>query len=223
MNRQGVFITGTDTDVGKTYVGSRLANILWQKSIPLAPRKPAESGCEVVNGGLVGADSNAYFKACSEAISLDTINPFRFNAALAPPAAARAEGKTLTLKELEQACEAPKEESFLLVEGAGGFLSPMAEDGLNADLAASLKLPVLIVAADKLGCINHILLTIESVTARGLEIAAIVLNRIDPDTSTESNLSWLRQNISIPLVVYQQDSSLYGEESLQRLTKILLP
>lgn len=223
MNRQGVFITGTDTDVGKTYVGSRLAMILWQKSIPLAPRKPAESGCKAVNGGLVGADSNAYFKACAKSISLDIINPFRFIAALAPPAAARAEGKMLTLKELEQACEAPKEESFLLVEGAGGFLSPMAEDGLNADLAASLKLPVLIVAADKLGCINHILLTIESVTTRGLEVAAIVLNRIDPDTSTESNLSWLQQNISIPLVVYQQDSYLYGEESLQRLAKILLP
>lgn len=223
MNRQGVFITGTDTDVGKTYIGSRLANTLWQKNIPLAPRKPAESGCQTIDGKLVGADSSAYFQACAEAVSLDTINPFRFTAALAPPAAAKAEGKTLSLRELERACEALEENSFLLVEGAGGFLSPMADDGLNADLASALKLPVLIVAADKLGCINHILLTIESVTARGLEVAAIVLNRIDPDTSTQSNLSWLQQNTPIPLIVYQQNSQSNGEESLQRLAQILLP
>lgn len=220
MKRQGVFITGTDTDVGKTHIGSRIAKDLFLSGVKIHPRKPAESGCSVVDGERIGSDSRAYFDACDQTISLETITPFRFLEALAPPAAAQAEGKTLSLNQLKDASLKDAEKGFLLVEGAGGFMSPIADDGLNADLATEVRLPVLIVAADKLGCLNHILLTKEAVEARGLQVQAIVLNRIDTDQSVNSNYDWLVQSINTPVFVY--DESAPQNTTISDVNQILL-
>ncbi len=177
--RRGIFITGTDTGVGKTWVGSRLA-ALWQaQGLPVAPRKPAESGCAPGPDGLLPADAQQYHKAIGGRGRLADICPYRFAAPLAPDQAAARAGRTLHLAELVAACAVPAGH-FAVVEGAGGFCSPLATDGLNADLAAALGLPVLLVAADRLGAQNHVLLTAEAVARRGLSLAAVVLNALQP-------------------------------------------
>ncbi len=182
--RRGVFITGTDTEVGKTWVGTQLAARLYQQGLPLVVRKPAESGCARRNDQLLPADATAYWQALEQSQALADICPHRFAAPLAPVQAARLEHIRIELQDLRHSCEAA-EQAFLLVEGAGGFYSPLAEDGLNADLAEALELPVLLVAADKLGCLNQILLTRQAILDRGLRLTAVVLNQpVRPSTES---------------------------------------
>lgn len=198
--RKGLFITGTDTEVGKTWVGSQLAQNLYDSGLALSVRKPAESGCREENGQLIPADAQQYWQALNGSQSLESICPFRLKAALAPVQAARLEGIRLTNADLIKACT-NQENSFLLVEGAGGFYSPMSEDGLNSDLAKALSLPVLLVASDKLGCLNHILLTQRAIELEGLSLAAVVMNQIsEPSDPLLSNADMLREHLSVPVL-----------------------
>ncbi len=192
----GLFVTGTDTEVGKTYIGARLISQLRERGISVTPRKPAESGCKLIDGELVPSDGMSLMQAAGLE-HIDEITPYRFEAALAPPVAARLAGKDIRLKQLVDACAADPDH-FMVVEGAGGFLSPLAENGLNADLAVALKLPVLLIVADRLGCINHCLLTVEAIKHRGLTIAGIILNQIDKER-TPGNLYEIRSRVSCPV------------------------
>lgn len=203
LPQRGLFITGTDTGVGKTAVGAALVKALAQTGLDVQPRKPVESGCSLEGGDLLPGDGLTYQAALSQPLKLEIITPYRFAAALAPPTAARLENKTITLAELGGAVRnSLSENSCCIVEGAGGFYSPIAEDGLNADLAQKLGLPVLLIAADRLGCINHILLTLEAIHRRGLECVALVLNRTDQNTDTSSlhNAAELTRLISTPVI-----------------------
>jgi len=178
MTMKGLFITGTDTGVGKTYVGVQITQTLLQLGESVRPRKPLESGCTRTAEGLLPADGNAYWQAIEGRESLEIITPYRFEAALSPARAARLLGQSLTLKQLKQAClQGVTEGDFLLLEGAGGFYSPLLDGVLNADLAQELELPVLLVAEDRLGCINQVLLSLEVIKRRGLTLAGVVLNR----------------------------------------------
>ncbi len=178
---EGYFITGSDTDVGKTYVGCEIVRQLRQRGRRVATRKPAESGCEVTaDGRLLTHDAQALADANGGREPIDVIAPYRFRAALAPHRAARLEGRRLELAALVAACRGG-DADCLLVEGAGGFLSPLAEDGLNADLAAALALPLVAVVDDRVGAVNQALLVIDAIAGRGLELAAIVLNRVRVD------------------------------------------
>jgi dethiobiotin synthetase len=170
-----LFITGTDTGVGKTHLARLLVESLHGRSERIRPRKPVESGCRREGSELLPADGIALWEATGRAEPLEAVCPYRLEHALAPDRAARLERVTLKLSDLVEACHG-EGDAILIVEGAGGFLSPLTDDGLNADLAVALGLPVLLVAADRLGCINHVLLTAESIAARGLELAAVVLN-----------------------------------------------
>ena len=192
----GLFVTGTDTEVGKTYIGARLISQLRERGIAVAPRKPAESGCKLIDGELVPSDGMSLMQAAGLDHIAD-VTPYRFEAALAPPVAASLEGKNIRLEQLTDACAADPDH-FMVVEGAGGFLSPLAEDGLNADLAVALKLSVLLVVADRLGCINHCLLTVEAIEHRGLTIAGVILNQIDKE-GTPGNIEEIRSRVSCPV------------------------
>lgn len=195
MNTQGVFITGTDTGVGKTWIGSSLCAFIHQHGIPVEPRKPVESGCKKSASGILQpADACAYFEACNQTIALDKICPYRYEAAIAPDQAALLAGETLSLEMLSNACTKKLAGQFLLVEGAGGFYSPIAGDGLNADLAEALDLSILLVAADRLGAINHTLLTAEAIQKRGLNLAAVVLNQIEMTGHEKMNNAISLQN-----------------------------
>ncbi len=178
---RGVFITGTDTGVGKTAVGTALVWALSQQGLTVRPRKPAESGCPYGTDGLFPVDGANYQAAAGHREPLARICRYRFPAPLSPERAAALQGTDIDLDGLMQACrEGVAAEDFLLVEGAGGFYSPLATGVLNADLAVALDLPVLLVTADRLGAIHQVLVTTEAIRRRGLILAGVVLNELAP-------------------------------------------
>jgi dethiobiotin synthetase len=176
----GYFITGTDTGVGKTRVGTALAHGLAQRGLDVRVRKPAESGCPELDGRLLPQDAEALRRAAGAVEPLEQVCAVCLRAAVSPERAAAQEGVALRLATLRDACLAGVGGDVRLVEGAGGLLSPIAADGLNADLAVALGYPVVLVAADRLGVINHVLLALEAIERRGLRVAAIVLSRPQP-------------------------------------------
>ena len=181
----GYFITGSDTDVGKTYIACQIVTQLATLG-NVETRKPAESGCTPDDSGeLITHDAAALQAANGERETIERITPYRFRAALAPHRAARLEGQRIFLQDLIDACERDEPGSRLIVEGAGGFYSPLAENGLNADLASALQLPVLIVVDDRIGAVNQALMTIQAVESRHLPIAAIVLNQVNRQTDDD--------------------------------------
>lgn len=178
----GFFVTGTDTDVGKTYVAARIAAQLHAQGIKVSPRKPIASGCIVQSdGSLLSEDAFQLKQGSQSQESLEVICPYQFEPALSPQTALAMANVMVTTKDLFVACQTP-EESFALVEGAGGFLSPLCTDGQNRDLATALQLPVVLVVADKLGCLNHALLSIEAIEHSGLNLHAIIVNQVFPDS-----------------------------------------
>lgn len=201
---KGYFITGSDTGVGKTWVSCQFIQQLADQGYRVKVRKPVESGCsEKQGGGRLPADGIALFEANGRYEELDIITPYRFSAALAPDRAADIEGVELTLMDLLDAVTANTTVTdLLLVEGAGGFYSPVASDALNADLARELGLNVIIVVDDRLGAINQALLTIRAVLSEGLSIAAVILNQTaTPSDDQIDNLADLQSHQDVP--VYQ--------------------
>lgn len=212
---QGYFITGSDTDVGKTWIACQIIQQLNSKHDSVKVRKPVESGCETIDGEYFPADGDALYQANHQTESLALITPYRFQAALAPDRAARMENHILTLEQLHQAClNQITVDDILLVEGAGGFYSPICENGLNADLARELSLKVIIVCEDRLGAINQALLTIAAVKQEGLNIQAVVLNQNKPPSSAGDNLDNyqdLCQRTDIPVHTCAYQSALNGQ------------
>ncbi len=201
----GVFITGTDTGVGKTHIGVLLAKALSERNIKVIPRKPVESGCKVIASELVPADALALKQAARYKGELKEVCRYRFAPAVSPVRAAHLSKVQLTTEQLVKACQHDVEDAFTLVEGAGGFYSPISEDGLNADLAEALQLPVLLVAKDILGALNHVLLNTEALNKRGLGLAGIVLNNTDNKRNRDrqmDNAADLGDRIDCP-VFYQ--------------------
>lgn len=193
----GIFVTGTDTGVGKTYVGTRLIHKLKALGLTIAARKPVESGWPL---DYTQTDAWQLLKAAQLPESaLEQVCPYRFKAALAPDRAARLEGQSITLQQLQAAVLNHAQGQWLYVEGAGGVYSPIAEDGLNADLAQLLGLPVVLVTEDKLGCINHVLMAVEVLQRRGLTVAGVILNRIHPQPNEMDNVADLKRWLTLPV------------------------
>ena len=176
----GYFITGTDTGVGKTRVGTALAHAFARRGLDVRVRKPVESGCIDLDGSLYPQDADALRRASTTREPLDAVCRYRLRAPVSPERAAALEGVALDLDALRAACVEGTGGDVRLVEGAGGFYSPVATGALNADLAVALGLPVVLVAADRLGTLNHCLLTLEAISRRGLDVAAIVLSCAQP-------------------------------------------
>ena len=200
-DENGYFITGSDTDVGKTYIACQIITQLRNQGFEVATRKPAESGCrEADNGDLLTHDAAALRAANDNRESIEQIAPFRLRAALAPHRAARLENRRIELRSLVDACERGHPAQCLVVEGAGGFYSPLAENGLNADLATALQLPVIIVVSDRIGAVNQALMTLQAVASRQLKIAAIILNQAQPGMNDAmDNAADLQPYSSLPV------------------------
>lgn len=224
--RPGVFITGTDTGVGKTFVGVKLALRLAESGLRVKPRKPVESGCRRQGNDLIAADAQALLAAAQSGETLAAVCPYRFEAAVSPARAARLAGVSLNLTQLVHACcSGLAADDFLLVEGAGGFYSPLTLNALNADLAGALGLPVLLIAADRLGALNHVLLTCEAITRRGLRLAAVVLNRLESTVAspTMDNAQDLGARLDVPLFAMAHATQRQAVEiELHRLARHLL-
>lgn len=203
FNQRGLFVTGTDTGVGKTRITAILAHLLNDRGIVVRPRKPVESGCLSFEGRLVPADATVLQTAAASHDLLTQICPYRFELALSPERAAALTDKKLMLEDVADACrQGVTSSEFLLVEGAGGFYSPLASGALNADLADALSLPVLLVTSDRLGAINQTLLVVEAINRRGLKLAGVVLNQvaadIDPLMNNAAELSrWLDEPVMV--------------------------
>lgn len=188
----GFFITGTDTDIGKTFVTCQLALFLRQKppGLVVSARKPIASGAiRNAQNQLVSEDALRLHQATGKIESLDHICPFLFEPAISPARAIQQESTTpITIQDLTLASSVPKNH-FALVEGAGGIYSPLASNGLNIDLAKALNYPVILVVGNKLGCLNHALLSIHAIEQANLTLAHIFLNHLnlasDPNTLKE--------------------------------------
>ena len=219
MQQRGLFISGTDTGVGKTVVGTALSRYLYSQRQKVQVRKPIESGCIEQAGELLPQDGLAYQAAVNSSIPLDTITPFRLRAPLSPQRAARLEQRSISLAVvLEAVTRSVAAEDFLLVEGAGGFYSPLTADGLNADLAQALGLPVLLVAADRLGCLNHILLTAAAIAERQLQLAAVVLNAgavTDAAAADLGNAEELTQYMNCPIYTLERITANHNEPEIE--------
>jgi dethiobiotin synthetase len=178
---KGVFVTGTDTDVGKTCVSAGLLRWLRDAGVRSAGFKPVAAGMQVVEGRLVNDDVAVLRAASGLALSDAEVGPLQFQAACAPHIAAALEGRHIERARLREAAQGLAARcDFLLVEGAGGFCVPLGGDWDSADLACDLGLPMLLVVGLRLGCLNHALLTAEAITARGLRLAGWVANLADP-------------------------------------------
>lgn len=193
---RGVFITGTDTGVGKTRVGCALAHALTARGERVRVRKPVESGAPDIAGGRQPQDAAMLRLAAGAHEPLATVCPYPLRAPISPERAAALEGRDIGLDLLVEAARRDAADGLVLAEGAGGFYSPIARGALNADFATALGLPVLLVAADRLGTINHVLLTLEAVRTRGLPVAGVVLSQplagVDAEMDNAGELSrWL--------------------------------
>lgn len=196
-----LFITGNDTDVGKTYVGSLLVTALFNAGYSCIPRKPIETGCAEEDGQLIPEDAMIYHYACNSSQTLDEICPYRFRPPISPERAIRLAGETITIQQTREACLPKDSADYLLVEGAGGIYSPLCSDGLNADLAGIIKANVIIVIKDRLGCINQTLLTLEAVNKYKLNILAIVLNQYrEHEEPAMDNFEDLKDRLDLPVI-----------------------
>jgi dethiobiotin synthetase len=202
----GLFITGTGTGVGKTYVTALLAKALREAGARVGVYKPVASGCENHDGELSSTDAVALWDAAGRPGTLANVCPQMFAAPLAPHLAARAEGRRVDAKLLRNGIEFWRQSSdVVLVEGAGGLMSPISDEDYNADLAADFGFPLLVVAANELGAINATLQTLITAATYcdGLDVAGIVLNLVshrDDDASVENNADEIARRCVPPLL-----------------------
>ncbi len=192
MATRGLFITGTDTEVGKTYVAALVAKALAAAGLRVGVYKPVASGCLMQRGKLVSEDAVTLWNAAGRPGKLQHVCPQRFAAPLAPHLAAREAGQRVDPKLLRSGLDYWRERSdIVLVEGAGGLMSPLSDEDYNADLAYDFGYPLVVVAPNVLGTINQTLQTLitASTFREGLDAAGIVLNEVRPipDASAASN------------------------------------
>jgi len=212
------FITGTDTNAGKTFVTALLTRALRARGFETIALKPLCSGER--------SDVEILQAASDHHLSLDETNPIWLREPAAPLVAARLENRTLSLDALEAWFRNLSEKhSSLLVEGAGGWLVPITPTETIADLAARLALPVVVVVANRLGCINHTLLTLESIRARGLHCPGIILNSLaaNLDVATRTNREILEQNTPILLDVHPGQTEIPPPELAHFLYQAISP
>ena len=175
---KGVFVTGSNTGVGKTTVAIEIVRHISQTR-DVKVRKPVETNCELSGQNYMPKDAIALSAACQQQESLERVCPYCFEIETSAEMASTVSGKKLTLESLALACKRDIDESFVVVEGAGGLYSPIAEAALNVDLATELQLPLLIVIRDELGAISQALLTLEAAKNNNLIVACVILNVVE--------------------------------------------
>lgn len=199
---RGFFITGTDTEVGKTWVSAALLSALKARGHSTAAMKPVSAGCVETPEGLRNEDALILQRHATLALPYEQVNPYAFAPPIAPHLAAARIGQRIDIAPVKAIFDsiAPHAD-YLVVEGAGGWRVPLNERETIADLAKVLDLPVILVVGMRLGCINHALLSCESIAGHGVKLAGWVANSILPDfAELEENIDTLRQRIDAPLL-----------------------
>lgn len=199
---QTYHIIGTDTGIGKTTSCCLIMQYLARQNITIATLKPVASGFTQTKLGLVNEDVARLITASNLDLSPEQINPFSFPQSIAPHIAAKLNQQKLTIANLQEFILAPKiAPEYLLVEGVGGVMVPLNEQETYLDLLEVLNQPIILVVGIKLGCLNHALLTIASLTQRNLNLVGWIANQIDPEMENYAeNYQYLRDTIQAPLL-----------------------
>ncbi len=198
---KGFFITGTDTEVGKTTIAAGLLYAIRQAGLSTAAVKPVASGCEMTAEGLRNSDALALQAQCSVPLDYAQVNPFAFAPPIAPHLAARQVGVELDVASLLAPVRRvlALQAQVTVVEGAGGWRVPLSGLATLSDLAIALQLPVILVVGLRLGCINHALLSAQAILADGLPLAGWVANRVDPHAAcVDEVVATLEQRLPAP-------------------------
>ncbi len=198
------FVTGTDTEIGKTLVSSALLLALAKTGLRSAGMKPVAAGASLVDGVWHNEDVDALLAASSVHCDTALVAPYLMQAAAAPHIVAALENVTISAAHI-LACyrKLTQQADAVIVEGVGGFCVPLTDNFNTADMAQQLSLPVILVVGMRLGCINHALLTAEAIAARGLTLAGWVANTVDEHMLyPEDNLAALQQRLAAPLLGY---------------------
>ncbi len=201
MNR-GFFVTGTDTDVGKSWISLGLIERLKQRGYSVGVMKPVAAGCQSVTGQLRNEDATLLQRQASIQLDYNRLNPYALEPAIAPHIAADEIGLRIDIETLYQhyltiagQCDR------VVVEGAGGWLVPLNDFQTIADLAKRLQLPVILVVGMRLGCINHALLSAAAIRASGLPLAGWVANQVTPTMERlKENIAAITQRVDAPLL-----------------------
>lgn len=217
---QGCFVTGTDTGVGKTIISLGLMRALQARGQVVTAMKPVASGCQATPTGLINDDARRLQASSSIGVPYEQVNPYAFEAPIAPHLAADADGVEIDIRVVEKnfRCLSAAADQ-VVVEGVGGWLVPINPTQTMADVAVVLGLPVVMVVAVRLGCINHALLTANAVQSRGLRLAGWVANRVDPDCPNPDEITaalggWLAAPL-LADILYQSDGVLLERRARQ--------
>lgn len=197
------FITGTDTDAGKTHVTSLLLKLLSQHKKNAIGFKPLAAGCEMAFDQLVNADALMLMESATVSAKYDVINPFAFAPPIAPHIAAEQVGVTITLDKLSSAYTTLKQQGaeYLLTEGAGGWALPINDTHYLYDWVKAEQLPVILVVGMKLGCLNHALLTAAHMQSLGINCVGWIANQVDPTMDEyQANLDSLKARLPFPIL-----------------------
>ncbi len=225
---RGFFITGTDTGVGKTWITLGLLHALQMRGLVAAGMKPVAAGCVPGPDGLRNDDALHIQAQSSLPLPYESINPYAFAPAIAPHIAAAESETRIDLVRIQQAYrELAARAACVVVEGVGGWKVPLNEADTVADMAKILGLPVILVVGVRLGCLNHALLTAESIRAHGCSLVAWVANRADAGCErAQENVEALRVRITAPFLgtvphLHRFDAAAIAERlELERLFQI---
>ena len=225
MAARAYFVTGTDTEVGKTYVTCAVLRTLVGAGLRVVAMKPVAAGCVVnAQGELDNEDVLAHAAASNVPAPRALVNPYAFAPPVSPHLAAQEAGVTIDFSHLHSCLDTlRKEADLVLVEGAGGWLAPVDDERTMADMARALGLPVILVVGMRLGCLNHALLSTEAILASGARLAGWFANEIDPAMSrAPENLAYLKQHIAAPFLGFIPHAS-RGEKAQSNQVQILEP
>lgn len=197
---RGYFVTGTDTGVGKTRVSVGLMSLLQSQGHVVTGMKPVASGCHATAAGLFSDDALQLQAQASFSVTYNEVNPYAFEAAIAPHLAAQGLGVEIEIEVIQAALAILTEAADrVVVEGVGGWLVPINAHQTMADLAVALGLPVVLVVAVRLGCLNHALLTAAAMEAAGVQFCGWVANRLDPACeAADETVAALRERLAAP-------------------------
>ena len=221
-----IFVTGTDTGCGKTYISALLIRAIGMHGLRVAGMKPVATGAEKLQGKLTHEDDQILLKASNVALDQKLRNPYLFSPACSPHIAALEANEPIRLDKILDAynlCRAVTD--YLVVEGVGGWRAPLSPSDSVADLATILGLPVILVVGVKLGCINHAVLTAEAITGSGLSFLGWIANVLDPSMHDPGgNISYLESKIDSPLLMrfdYSEDTK-EDIEAMDNFVRLIL-
>jgi dethiobiotin synthetase len=215
MNKY-IFITGTNTDVGKTYIGTKLIKVL-NKKYGFMAFKPIETGCKKIKKTLIPADSAMYYKILKNYQTLDELNPYRFLPPVSPYLAIREAKKKIYIKNYYQKLKILSNRSPVFIEGAGGAFSPLALDGLNIDFMKLVKSINILVIKDELGCIGSAISNILAFDKYKVRLDLLVLNT--KNKNKMDNINEIKKYTNIPIINFTNTKSINAIEN--RINKLL--